>query len=318
MPPSYDSTQGNETNNVQLRISRNLHEILNMTYLLTRYDLKVLFSRGLYFIIIISSIASLISISNSDILLADSINQGVFAIDSNPYGISYEDWTIKWWQWVLSMPVEINPKTDKTGEHCQEGQGSLPVFFLSNGDGSVTERRCTVPAEKAILIPVSVVECSLAEQSGTNEQELDTCAREDQSSNPTLFLSVDGRQIQQIEKYRIHSRAFNVTFPENGLYGAKAGPSRAVSDGYYLIFEPMPPGEHEIHIKSSLTNPTTGILFFADEVKYHLNVVEAAESLSNSTSGNATNATMVGAGNATNATATGAGGGGIIQLPAFP
>jgi hypothetical protein len=73
---------------------------------------------------------------------------------------------------------------------------------------------------------------------------------------------------------------------ENGLYGAKAGPTRAVSDGYYLIFEPMPPGEHEIDIKSSLTNPTTGILFFADEVKYHLNVVaEVAESPSNSTSG---------------------------------
>jgi hypothetical protein len=59
----------------------------------------------------------------------------------------------------------------------------------------------------------------------------------------------------------------------------------AVSDGYYLIFEPMPPGEHEIDIKSRLTNPTTGILFFADETKYHLNVAaETAESPSNSTS----------------------------------
>jgi hypothetical protein len=93
----------------------------------------------------------------------------------------------------------------------------------------------------------------------------------------SLILTIVG-QIQQIEKYRVHSSAFNVTFPENGLYGTKAGPTRAVSDGYYLIFEPMPPGEHEIDIKSSLTNPTTGILFFADEVKYHLNVVaEAAE-----------------------------------------
>jgi hypothetical protein len=229
----------------------------------------------------------------SDILLADSINEGVFAIDSNPYGLSYEDWAIKWWQWAYSMTVETSPQLDETGERCREGQGILPVFFLADGAGSVVERTCTVPAEKAILIPVSVVACSFAEQSGTTEEELHTCAEEDESSNPILFLSVDGRQIQQIEKYRVHSRAFNITIPEtipeNALFGANAGPSHAVSDGYWIILEPLPPGEHEIHFKSSLTNPTTGILFFADEVKYHLNVVvEAAESPSNSTSGQST------------------------------
>ena len=257
-----------------------------------------------------------------NVLLADSLNEGVFAIDSNPYGISYEDWIIKWWQWYLSMPADIHPVTDDTGERCGEGLSSLPVFFLIGGEGSVVERTCTIPAGKAIFIPVGYVECSFAEFGefgGTTEEELHTCAEEDQSSNPILFLSVDGRQIQQLEKYRIHSRAFNVTFPENAVFGAKAGPSVAVSDGYWIILEPLPPGEHEIHFKNSLTNPTTGILFFDDDVKYHLNVVaQAAESPFNSTSGNATNATMVGAGNATNATATGAGGGGIIQLPAFP
>ena len=122
--------------------------------------------------------------------------------------------------------------------------------------------------------------------------KLHRCAEEDESSNPILFLSVDGREIQQIEKYRVHSRAFNITIPEtlpeNTLFGANPGPSHAVSDGYWIILEPLPPGEHETHFKSSLTNPTTGILFFADEVKYHLNVVEAAESPSNSTSGQST------------------------------
>jgi hypothetical protein len=213
----------------------------------------------------------------SDILLADSINEGVFAIDSNPYGLSYEDWAIKWWQWAYSMTVETSPQLDETGERCREGQGILPVFFLADGAGSVVERTCTVPAEKAILIPVSVVACSFAEQSGTTEEELHTCAEEDESSNPILFLSVDGRQIQQIEKYRVHSRAFNVTFPENAIYGAEPGPSRAVSDGYWIILEPLPPGEHEILFKESLTNPITGIILFAQETKYHLNVVEAVQ-----------------------------------------
>jgi hypothetical protein len=249
-------------------------------------------SRGLFLAIVVSTIPILIVMPNSNLLLADSINEGVFAIDSNPYGLSYEDWSIKWWQWAYSMTVETSPQLDETGERCGEGQGILPVFFLADGAGSVVERTCTVPAEKAILIPVSVVACSFAEQSGTTEEELGTCAEEDESSNPILFLSVDGRQIQQIEKYRVHSSAFNITIPEtvpeNALFGAKACPSRAVSDGYWIILAPLPPGEHEIHFKSSLTNPTTGILFFADEVKYHLSVVETAESPSNSTSGQST------------------------------
>jgi hypothetical protein len=47
---------------------------------------------------------------------------------------------------------------------------------------------------------LTVVAWSFAEQSGTTEEELHRCAKEDESSNPILFLSVDGREIQQIEK----------------------------------------------------------------------------------------------------------------------
>jgi hypothetical protein len=248
---------------------------------------KLFYSDAVFLTIIVSSIPVLIVLSMPGTTLADSINAGVFAVDSDPYGLSYEDWTIKWWQWTYNMTVETSPLFDETGELCGEGQGSLPVFFLAGAAGSVVERNCTVPAEKGILIPVSVVACSFAEGIGTTEEDLHKCAQEDQSSNPTLFLSVDGRQIQQMEKYRVHSRAFNITIPEtapeNTVFGAKAGPSRAVSDGYWIILEPLAPGKHEIHFKSSLTNPITGILFFADDVEYHLNAVEAAESPSNST-----------------------------------
>ncbi len=52
--------------------------------------------------IIIVGITILTVSSVSNVLLADSINEGVFAIDSNPYGLSYEDWAIKWWQWIYS------------------------------------------------------------------------------------------------------------------------------------------------------------------------------------------------------------------------
>jgi hypothetical protein len=45
-----------------------------------------------------------------------------------------------------------------------------------------------------------------------------------------------------------------------------------VSDGYWVILEPLTPGKHDIHFKASLTNPTTGILFYNDDMKYTINV----------------------------------------------
>ena len=37
---------------------------------------------------------------------ADSINPGVYPIDSKPYGSTYADWTVKWWQWALGIPKD--------------------------------------------------------------------------------------------------------------------------------------------------------------------------------------------------------------------
>ena len=97
----------------------------------------------------------------SNLSFADSINPGVFALDSKPYGSSYEDWTIKFWQWLLSIPSDKNPVTDTTGELCGESQNStLPVFFLAFSGGGSAVRTCDVPAAKAILVPINVVECS--------------------------------------------------------------------------------------------------------------------------------------------------------------
>jgi hypothetical protein len=219
------------------------------------------------------SFFSVLILVGSKPVLADSINEGVYAIDSTPFGRSYEDWTINFWQWLLSIPVSRHPAVDQTGEFCQEQQSDLPVFFLVFSGSGGADRTCDIPAGKAILVPVNVVECSFAElPTAKTEEELHTCATEDESSNPGLFLSVDGREFKELEKYRVHSRAFEVNLPTDSWIPGGPGTSSAVSDGYWVILEPLPPGEHEINFRASLTNPTTGILFYSDDLKYTVNV----------------------------------------------
>jgi hypothetical protein len=88
--------------------------------------------------------------------------------------------------------------------------------------------------------------------------------------SPVLWC-LEGNEFKDLEKYRIHSRVFDVNFAENPI-GGKPGPDRAVSDGYWVILEPLSPGKHDIHFKASLTNPTTGTLFYNDDLKYTINV----------------------------------------------
>ena len=201
--------------------------------------------------------------------------------------MSYEDWTIKFWQWLLSIPADRSPVTDQTGERCGEEQGNLPIFFLafSFGGGAQVQRRCAIPSGKAVLIPANVVEVSLAEFPGArSDDDLHHLAEEDESSDPFVFLSVDGtefnklmstdgEQLTDFKEFRVHSRAFDVNFPDNPIFGLP-GSSHAVSDGYWVILEALPAGVHEIHFKAKLTNRNTGRLFYSDDVKYTITMRE--------------------------------------------
>jgi hypothetical protein len=58
---------------------------------------------------------------------SSNLNPGVLPPLSKPYGMSYGQWSVRWWQWVFSLPANNNPILD-TGD-CSAGQ-SGPVWFL--------------------------------------------------------------------------------------------------------------------------------------------------------------------------------------------
>lgn len=54
-------------------------------------------------------------------------------------------------------------------------------------------------------------------------------------------------------------------FPENNVYGVKAGPTKGISDRYWIFLKPLPPGRQEIHTFGSCLAGTVNI-----ELIYHL------------------------------------------------
>ena len=205
----------------------------------------------------------------------------LFQPDSKPYGLSYADWTARWWQWAYSIPKDVNPSYDDTGKYCAEGQ-SGPVWFLTGTYKHPVDRYCTIPVGKAILLTSLNSECSFAEFPNLKtEEQLRQCAKQMQDSVIHLEASVNGVPLTGLEKYRIQSPLFNFTLPENNTLGLSPQTTQAVSDGNWVFLKPLSVGNHTIYHKGGLRNITdsssnhafTGPYGWDYPTTYHITVV---------------------------------------------
>jgi len=207
-------------------------------------------------------LAAVLTLGGSNPALADggrghAGNPGIFPPKSHPYGKSYSEWVVNWWQWVLSIPADRNPLTDATGEFAGEEQHG-PVWFVAGTLGNSVERSYQVPAGKALFVPVycwvfgsgafdcdpsnpgvPCVVCDLEQLAAANTQVADV-----------VEASIDGVPVRNIRRYEADSGGpFALEYPENSVIGLPAGnyfPN--VSDGYWLMLKPLPPGTHELRL----------------------------------------------------------------------
>jgi hypothetical protein len=168
--------------------------------------------------------------------------------ESKSYGLTYAEHEKNFWKWALSMSAAENPVNDPTGEKCANGQSNTnsSVFYLAFNNGGKSERSCKVPAGKGLLIPVMQVEISDKEAPGSTVEGLHSIAKKDQDSVNSLYLKVGDKEYnyQDLLKYRTHTDAFDVTFPDKGIFGViEGGPSKVVADGFYILTEPLKKGE---------------------------------------------------------------------------
>jgi hypothetical protein len=132
---------------------------------------------------------------------------------------------------------------------------------------------------KAIMVPVLIVECSYVENKNEKTPEgLRNCAKSITDKMQGLTLTYDGVTLSDQEihqKYRVGTFPLSVNFPPKNVFNANPpGPSTAVSDGYWVMFEPPSVGDHNIKFAGCSGNPSvveTGK--FCQNVNYHLKVV---------------------------------------------
>ncbi len=190
--------------------------------------------------------------------LAVGPNPNIYAPNENVYGMSYGEWSAAWWQHVLTFTNDKSPIMDATGEYCNSGQGG-PVFFLAGAGSGTATRICTVPAGKALFMPIINFECSTVEPGdfhADDAQQARKCASwwGDGVSVKSLKFTIDGKNVAGLSNFRVQSPFYDFIMPSDnnflGVPGYTSGVS--VSDGYWVMVKPLTPGIHVIHFEAKI------------------------------------------------------------------
>ena len=63
---------------------------------------------------------------------------------------------------------------------------------------------------------------------------------------------------------------FSGTLPEDNTFKNPPGTFRGVTDGFFVLLEPLPPGNHDLRLTTSVSNPIEPQFNYASEAIYHL------------------------------------------------
>ena len=175
-------------------------------------------------------------------------NPGVIPPNSHAHGLTYGEWSARWWEWALEQPEALSPLRDTTGANCAIGQ-SGSVWFLA-GTFESTEpvtRMCTIPPGKTLFFPIAN---AFASAEGTfAEMQARAVAAVDTATG--LSVTVDGKELNSVKLYRALSPDFTLDLPPGNIFGAPPDAYKpSASDGYYIMLTPLTPGTHTIQIKA--------------------------------------------------------------------
>lgn len=168
-----------------------------------------------------------------------------FAPNDIVYGSTYGEWTIKWWEWVLSIAESNNPVLDNSGENAHLNQNHK-VWFLAGtigDDNVIAHRTCIVPKGKHIMFPI--INYIYTEDRPFNEMEVINHVKNDIDDIVVKEASIDG---YRVPIYRVKSDPFlfNLKVTEENKFGIRVGEIDACADGYWVFIKSLSEGAHEI------------------------------------------------------------------------
>jgi hypothetical protein len=88
-------------------------------------------------------------------------NVDFYSKGESPFGISYGDWVAKYWNWDLSIPLDLktNNLLGLNENECLVHRENSMVMLADSAAGGIWNLKCTISHNAAILIPIWTGEC---------------------------------------------------------------------------------------------------------------------------------------------------------------
>ena len=169
--------------------------------------------------------------------------QLLYRTDEPIFGKSYEQWTHNWWGWFVSIPYDRHPAKDSDGRFANIN-ANAEVIYLAGAVDHSAKRIVTIPHDKAVLVPILVIENSEKEWPGSGVDDLEKLSRgfaDDMISLTAVFD--EGKESQAVFRTgflastRVDTREFNLDFAPNNIFLREGGQGiKASQSGYWLFF----------------------------------------------------------------------------------
>lgn len=214
--------------------------------------------------------------SSSQALAESEARSPLFPRDSHPYGKSIERWSELLWSYIYAQPLDHNPFLDTTGADCAVGQEG-PVWFLPAVPGSTLgtniTRRCTIPRHRAVLLQLASImndypcpDPTFHPAPGQSLFDFLMAPVTPAIDAVSGFeITLDGVPLKDPLSNRFTSDDLffftgNLSLQATFDTCITGTPQPAVSDGYYLMFKPLSPGQHTIVVNGHDMHGTPVVL----------------------------------------------------------
>jgi hypothetical protein len=197
-----------------------------------------------------------------------------------PSAISFEEWVMRWWQWMYSIPDANSPAHDRNWKTA----GAIPqpheeVFFLAGTFSDKAKRTCELSPKRAVLFPIATMAASDAEFPDGKLDELASQGNQVKDMKLSIVNKKESKTYElgtsDLKAYDIKTRPFNVDIPEDNIcywVPGKKG-STAVSHGFWAFLRPLSAGEYDIrYSQETQDDPQTLTKNCSYEVEYNLKV----------------------------------------------
>ena len=195
----------------------------------------------------------------------------LFPKDDQPFGVSYDEWISKYWNWWVSTSIEES--TPKPGG-CLINETDSMVMLMETTVGGSHNQECDISSTQGIMIPLWIAWCD----SGTDMEypisELSKCAREKYNlGNIKSDVNVNDKPLAKLDvrlslvggslDYKINSltnvtelyvKEFNLTASEDTHKAFTVpGTFHAGAHGWFVFLKPLPPGDHTVFYNVRVT-----------------------------------------------------------------